>query len=68
MTDVIRSPEALLLRQKLRLELILPRGEAIQLDAEATYQLLPDTGLVFNALPPNSRQALEQFVTETILS
>jgi len=36
--------------------------------AEATYQLLPDTGLVFNALESSAREALGRFVTEAILA
>jgi len=64
---LIRSPEAILLGQKIELELVLPRAEPIALEAEATYQLLPDTGLVFNGLEARSREALERFVTQTIL-
>jgi hypothetical protein len=65
---LIRSPEPIQLGQILQLELQLPKGEWIALQAEAAYQLLPDTGLVFNALNPNCRKTLEQFVTEAILS
>jgi hypothetical protein len=65
---LLRSPEAILLGQKIRLELVLPRAEAIALEGEATYQLLPDTGLVFSSLEANHREALGRFVTQTILS
>lgn len=65
---LIRSPEAILLGQKLRVELDLPRDGRVELVAEATYQLLPDTGLVFNALEPSAREALGRFVTEAILA
>lgn len=65
---LIRSPEAILLGQRLQLELMLPRSETIALDAEATYQLLPDTGLVFSAIEAGSREALGRFVTQTILA
>lgn len=65
---LIRSPEAIRLGQMLQLELVLPRTESVELEAEATYQLLPDTGLVFSALDAASRQALGRFVTQTILA
>ncbi len=65
---LIRSPEAILLGQKIRVELDLPRRSSLVVDAEAAYQLLPDTGLVFNAIDAGSREALGQFVTDTILA
>ncbi|MCR9095503.1 MAG: PilZ domain-containing protein [bacterium] len=65
---LIRSPEAILLGQKVELELVLPRSESIALEAEATYQLLPDTGLVWSAIDAGSREALGRFVTQTILA
>lgn len=65
---LIRSPEAILLGQGIALELALPRAGSIVLEAEATYQLLPDTGLVFNAVPASAREALSRFVAETLLT
>lgn len=65
---LIRSSEAIQLGQKLLLEFALPQAESIVLEAEATYQLLPDTGLVFNALAPSRREALGRFVTQSILA
>ena len=65
---LIRSPEAILLGQKLQIELDLPRDGRVTLEAEATYQLLPDTGLVFNALEAASREALGRYVTSAILA
>lgn len=65
---LIRSPEAILLGQRLELELDLPRSPSVRVEAEATYQLLPDTGLVFSAIEPSSRAQLEDFVTRTILA
>jgi len=65
---LMRSSEAILLGQKFQLELVLPQSPSIALEAEATYQLLPDTGLVFNSITPSSREALGQFVTQTILA
>ena len=65
---LIRSPEAILLGQKVQLELVLRRSESIALEAEANYQLLPDTGLVWSAIDAGSREALGRFVTQTILT
>ena len=65
---LIRSREAILLGQKFQLELVFPQSESIALEAEAAYQLLPDTGLVFSAVDPSHREALGRFVTQTILA
>lgn len=65
---LIRSREAILLGQRFQLELVFPQRESISLEAEATYQLLPDTGLVFSAVDPARREALGQFVTQAILA
>ena len=65
---LIRSPEAILLGQRLQLEIVLPRSGPVTLEAEATYKLLPDTGLVFSSLASSSRENLARFVSETILS
>ncbi len=65
---LIRSPEAIMLGQRLQLELMFPQSGSIALEAEAAYQLLPDTGLVFSAVAPGSREALGRFVTQTILA
>ncbi len=65
---LIRSAEAIPLGQRLCLEFSLPQTGSLRLEAEAAYQLLPDVGLVFNALAPTERETLEHFVTQTILS
>jgi hypothetical protein len=65
---LIRSPEAIPLGQRISLELTLPQAGSVCLEAEAAYQLLPDIGLVFSAVPFAQREALEEFVTQTILS
>jgi hypothetical protein len=64
---LIRSAESILLGQRLWLELDLPRQPALRIRAEATYQLLPDTGLVFSGIRAEQREALGRFVTETLL-
>lgn len=65
---LLRSAESVPLGQSIRLELDLPGSGPVSLEAEAAYQLLPDIGLVFSALAPDQRAALEQFVTHTILA
>ncbi len=64
---LIRSSGAMLLGQQIRLEIVLPETAPVALEAEAAYQLLPDTGLVFHALPPAHRRALGRFITHTLL-
>ena len=36
------------------------------LEAETAYQLLPDIGLIFHALPSRVRDAISDFVTNTL--
>ena len=64
---LLRTGESILLGQRMRLELALPQSGPIAVEAEATYQLLPDMGLVFHAVEPSSREALTRFVSQTIL-
>mgnify|MGYP001813620209 CR=1 FL=1 len=63
---LIRSPQEILLGQRVALELQLPQRPTVAVEAEATYQLLPDTGLVFSAMNPADRQAIGRFVAQTI--
>jgi len=65
---LVRSPEAIALGQKIRIEFTLPETGSIRLQAEAAYQLLPDIGLVFSGVAPGHRETLERFVTESILT
>ena len=60
---LMRSSEAIPLGQRIQLEFSLPGSVRVCLEAEATYQLLPDVGLVFNAVPAARRKTLERFVT-----
>jgi hypothetical protein len=64
---LIRSSGSMLLGQQVRLEIALPDTAPIALEAEAAYQLLPDTGLVFHALAPDHRLARGRFVKQTLL-
>ena len=65
---LFRTSESILLGQMVQLELVLPQGDPISIEAEAAYQLLPDTGLVFHAVEPEKREALGRFVAQTILN
>lgn len=65
---LMRSAESVPLGQSIRIDLDLPGSGPVSLEAEATYQLLPDIGLVFSSLAPDQRAALEHFVTQTILA
>ena len=65
---LLRSPEAISLGHRIQLEFSLPKEGTVRLEAEAAYQLLPDVGLVFNAIAPDRRLCLERFVTDSILS
>jgi hypothetical protein len=65
---LIRSAETIGLGQRILLEFSIPKCGPIRLDAEAAYQLMPDTGLVFNAVAPDHRKSIERFVSETLAS
>lgn len=62
---LIRSPEPLLLGARLDLSFVLP-AQAIDVEAETAYQLLPDMGLIFHGIPTRQRQAIERFVVGTL--
>lgn len=64
---LIRSPETIQLGQKIQLTVELPRSGALALEAEASYQLLPDIGLVFSSVPAAQRHAIERFVAHTLI-
>jgi hypothetical protein len=63
---LVRSPELLELGSQLEVAFELPRAGWIETQAETSYQLLPDTGLVFQATPPASRRAIQSFVEELL--
>jgi hypothetical protein len=44
----------------------LPRTGLIETRAETSYQLVPDTGLVFQATPAAQRRAIQNYVTENL--
>lgn len=65
---LIRSAETIQLGQKIQLAVELPQTGEIALEAEASYQLLPDFGLVFSAVPHEQRQRLERFVAQALIA
>lgn len=64
---LLRSSEALALGAPIELAFELPSSGAIAIAAEPSYQLLPDTGLVFSSLAPDARRALREFVTSALV-
>jgi hypothetical protein len=64
---LIRSPETIQLGQRIELKVDLPRAGEVALEAEASYQLLPDVGLVFSAVPVAQRQMIERFVAQALI-
>lgn len=64
---LIRSPETIPLGQRIELKVDLPRAGELALEAEASYQLLPDVGLVFSAVPVGQRQMIERFVAHALI-
>ncbi|MCP3986840.1 MAG: PilZ domain-containing protein [bacterium] len=64
---LLRSTEPLPLGSAFELSFELPDGGRINTRAASTYQLLPDTGLVFEATPAAGRQAIVQFVEHALL-
>jgi hypothetical protein len=63
---LLRSVEPMLLGSQLEVEFSLPRVGGLQLAAEMAYQLLPDVGLIFHAIPTQKRQAIGRFVTDVL--
>ena len=46
----------------------LPGTGALELRAEAAYQLLPNLGVVFSGLAPAARRAIGSYVNDRILA
>jgi hypothetical protein len=63
---LMRSPDELLLGARVEVDFQLPRGGAVQLQGDVAYQLVPDVGIVFNATPPRTREALQLYVGEAL--
>jgi hypothetical protein len=63
---LVRSPEPMELGAHLELTFELPHVGPISTRAETTYQLVPDTGLVFQSTPAALRRAISSFVEEQL--
>lgn len=63
---LMRSSEDVHLGSMISLEFALPRVGSLEIDAETAYQLVPDVGLVFNAIQPGIRQAIGDYVVDTL--
>ncbi len=59
---LLRSPELLPLGALLHLHFELPQVGPIEVEAEAAYQLIPDTGVVFHGLVPDTRRAIAAYI------
>lgn len=65
---LMRSPGELILGAQIEVDFELPRGGRIQLQGDVAYQLVPDVGVVFNATPPRTREAIQLYVGEALAS
>lgn len=65
---LVRSPEPLLLGGRVEISFSLPHVGRLDLEAETSYQLVPDVGLVFHATPASERAAIASYVTKTLMS
>ena len=63
---LLRTPEPMPLGSAVELSFELPRAGRIETRAEASYQLIPDFGLVFQSTPAASRNAIRSFVEESL--
>jgi hypothetical protein len=63
---LLRTPEPMPLGSALEISFELPRAGRIETRAEASYQLIPDFGLVFQSTPAASRHAIRSFVEERL--
>jgi hypothetical protein len=65
---LVRSPEPMLLGSHFEMIFVLPREGELRLEGEAAYQLVPDVGVIFHALPTSQRNAINRYVLQTLAS
>jgi hypothetical protein len=65
---LVRSPEPMMLGAELEVSFELPRSGLIETRAESAYQLVADTGLVFQSTPAASRRAILSFVEQQLIA
>ena len=63
---LVRSPEPMDLGAQLEVAFELPRAGLIETRAETSYQLVPDSGLVFQATSAAQRRAIQSYVAENL--
>jgi hypothetical protein len=63
---LLRTSEPLTLGAELEIAFELPRAGLLETRAETTYQLLPDTGVVFQAPPAGLREAIHRYVEDQL--
>ena len=61
---LVRSTEPLALEMPMEITFELPRLGQVSTRAEPTYQLLPDTGVVFERTTPDHRRSIQVFVEQ----
>jgi hypothetical protein len=64
---LIRSTAPQNLGATFRLRFSLPRTGPMVLDAEVTYQLVPDLGITFHSTSPTDRASITNFIQRTLL-
>lgn len=64
---LLRSREPLPLGSRVELVFELPQGERVETEAEASYLLISDLGMVFHATPAAKRHAIQTFVARQLL-
>jgi len=63
---LLRSSEPQMLGASLTISFSLPRSGRLSLEAEVSYQLLPDLGLTFHATSPADRKAIGDFIARAL--
>jgi hypothetical protein len=63
---LLRSPEPLPLGSSLHVAFDLPRRGALRLAGDVAYQLLPDLGIVFSAVPRRDRESIADWIGEAL--
>ena len=63
---LLRCAEPMLMGTMFEMIFVLPREGELRLEAEAAYQLVPDHGVIFHALPTSQRNAINRFIVEQL--
>jgi hypothetical protein len=63
---LLRSPEPLLLGSRVVLSFTLSGEGLLEVEGDASYQLVPDVGLVFNGTPARVRESIAAFVAGSL--